>query len=109
MTKINNDGASIGSLPQSIIERKMTPFETYIALCKGYCILLLLILPKAFAGGGYIASSLLLIASGVISAAAATMLVESGLQEGIFSYPRLIERAFGKTGKIIGDIVVSVA
>ena len=78
MAKINpSQGSSIGS-PQSIAERKMSPFETYIALIKGYCVLLVLILPKAFASGGFLASSILLIVSGVFSAASACLLAEAG-------------------------------
>ena len=110
MTKINHsaDGLSTAS-PKSIIERKMTPFETYIALVKGYCCILILILPKSFANGGYVASSILLIISGLITSAAATMLVESGLKTNIYSYPRLVEKAFGSTGKFLVDIMITLA
>ena len=64
----------------------MSPFETYIALIKGYCVLLVLILPKAFANGGFIASGFLLIISGFFSAASACLLAEAGLKEKIYSY-----------------------
>ena len=109
MAKMNpSQGSSIGS-PQSIAERKMSPFETYIALIKGYCVLLVLILPKAFASGGFLASSILLIVSGVFSAASACLLAEAGQRENLYSYSLLVHRAFGPTGKLAIDVMISLA
>ena len=87
----------------------MSPFETYIALIKGYCVLLVLILPKSFANGGYVASGVLLLGSGFFSAASACLLAEAGLQEKIYSYPLLVLKAFGPTGKFAMDIMISLA
>ena len=87
----------------------MSPFETYIALIKGYCVILILILPKAFANGGFLASGLLLFASGILSASAACLLTEAGLKENLFSYSMLVHKAFGPTGKIAVDIMIGLA
>ena len=48
------------------IKRKMSAFETYIALLKGYCAIAILIMPKAFANGGWAASAALEVAAAVI-------------------------------------------
>ena len=76
LTKFNaSTGSPLGS-QQSIAERKMSAFETYIALIKGYCVLLVLILPKSFANGGFLASGFLLVLSGFFSAASACLLAD---------------------------------
>lgn len=46
---------------------KMTPFQTYAALCKGYCCINILILPKQFENGGWLI--------GIISMVVATLFV----------------------------------
>ena len=87
----------------------MSPFETYIALIKGYCVILILILPKAFANGGYLASAILLMVSGFFSAGSACLLAEAGLRENLFSYSLLVHKAFGPTGKFAIDVMISLA
>lgn len=57
------------------VQRTLSPFETYIALCKGYCVILVLILPKAFVVGGFGVSALLELASGFVSTLAVCLLV----------------------------------
>ena len=109
LTKFNaSTGSPLGS-QQSLAERKMSAFETYIALIKGYCVLLVLILPKSFANGGFLASGFLLVLSGFFSAASACLLAEAGLKEKIYSYPLLVLKAFGPTGKFAMDIMISLA
>lgn len=47
-------------------KRKMTAFETYVALIKGYCAIIILLLPKTFSHGGYVFSPICLIVSAII-------------------------------------------
>ena len=58
--------------------RKMNAFETYIALIKGYCALMILVLPRAFSRGGYVFSPITLLISGSVQLYAALLLVSSG-------------------------------
>lgn len=44
----------------------MNFFETYIAVIKGYCALMILVLPRSFANGGYVLSPIVLTISGLI-------------------------------------------
>ena len=55
--------------------QKLTPFECYIALIKGYCVILVLILPRSFASGGFVCTAVLVAISGIISALCAKLLV----------------------------------
>lgn len=67
----------------------LTPFEVYIALVKGYCVILILIIPRAFVTGGYITTALLMAASGVVSTFTASLLVKCGLRAQLTSYSEL--------------------
>ena len=46
--------------------KKMNAFETYIAIIKGYCALMILVLPRAFGRGGYIFSPIVMMLSGAV-------------------------------------------
>ena len=87
----------------------LSPFEVYIALVKGYCVILILILPRAFATGGYATTAMLMTASGVVSTVCAHLLVKSGLKARIHSYSELTGQALGPKMKLIIDICISMA
>ena len=55
--------------------RKMTSFETYIALIKGYCGISVLLMPRAFQHGGWFASAGMEIGSAFITTLCAAKLV----------------------------------
>ena len=61
-------------------DKLLSPFEVYIALVKGYCVILILIIPRAFVTGGLLMSALLMICSGITSTLCANLLVQSGLR-----------------------------
>mmetsp|Transcript_28543 Transcript_28543/g.20626 ORF Transcript_28543/g.20626 Transcript_28543/m.20626 type:complete len:89 (+) Transcript_28543:677-943(+) len=84
----------------------LSPFETYIALIKGYCAMTILMLPKAFANGGWMASSIFLVVSGIVTTMCAIKLAESGLKLGIYSYSLIVEKTFGNVGKILLEIMI---
>ena len=90
-------------------EKKLSPFETYIALVKGYCVILVLILPKAFVQGGYTLTAILEIVFGVTSTLAAGMLVKAGLHEKEFSYSQLTRKVLGEKAKLMIDIMIGLA
>ena len=87
----------------------LSPLEVYISLVKGYCVILILILPRAFATGGYATTAMLMTASGVVSAVCAHLLVKSGLKARIYSYSELTGHALGPFLKLVIDICISVA
>ena len=72
-----------GSTPSSSklagSQNKLSPFEVYIALVKGYCVILILIIPRAFVTGGWLMSAVLMMCSGVVSTVCANCLVQAGL------------------------------
>ena len=87
----------------------LTPFEVYITLLKGYCVILVLILPRAFVTGGYITTALLLVLSGVIGTITASLLVKSGLKAGISSYSELTGQVLGSKMRVVIDLCISMA
>ena len=90
-------------------EQKLSPFECYIALVKGYCVILVLVLPRSFATGGYACTAALVLASGVVSTFCASLLVQAGLQANIHSYPLLTEKVLGPRWKVAADLIIALA
>jgi len=66
--------------PARLNDLLLSPFEVYIALVKGYCVILILIIPRAFVTGGLLMSAILMICSGITSTLCANLLVQSGLR-----------------------------
>ena len=89
------------------IKRKLSPFETYIALLKGYCAVAILLMPKAFANGGWAASAALEIAAAVITTACAAKLVQAGLMLKLYSYSLIVEKALGTKGRVALDFMIA--
>jgi len=70
--------------------KKLSPFETYIALVKGYVSLSLLTMPKAFANGGYIFSPICETFTAVLTTYCVSKLVNVGLKLGSYSYSGVV-------------------
>lgn len=85
---------------------KLSNFETYIALMKGYCVLSMLLVPRAFSNGGWGASAILLMASGYLSLIACLKLVDTGLTLNLYSYPLAVEKALGKKARWVVDVAI---
>lgn len=79
MTYLTPAGAGSKQQSAAINEQKLSNFECYIALVKGYCAILILVLPRSFATGGFACTAVLVLASGVISTFCASLLVQAGL------------------------------
>ena len=79
--------------------KKMNAFETYIALIKGYCALMILVLPRAFGRGGYIFSPIVMMLSGAVQMYCALKLVAAGQKLGLQSYSLIALKALGPKGK----------
>ena len=86
----------------------MSPFETYIALVKGYSVLSLLLIPKAFINGGWGISTIFLMTSGCLSLLASLKLAAVGLSLDLYSYPLSIERVLGKKSRIILEAMIAL-
>ena len=97
------------SINQQLEANLLTPFEVYIALVKGYCVILILIIPRAFVTGGFISTALLLLGSGIISTLCASLLVKSGLSAKIHSYSELTGHVLGSKMKVMIDLCISLA
>jgi len=84
----------------------MTAWETYIALIKGYCCIVPLMMPRAFMQGGYVFSPVVLIASCFITSFAALKLVKVGQILGISSYSLVTLKVLGSKAKNILDFMI---
>ena len=90
-------------------DKTLTPFECYTALIKGYCVILVLILPRSFVIGGYAATAGLVLGSGFLSAVCASLLVQAGLKENLYSYSLLTQKVLGDKWKVIIDMIIALA
>ena len=86
---------------------KMSAFETYIAVIKGYCALMILVLPRAFVRGGYLLSPVLLAISGALQAYCALKLVRAGQALNLPSYSLITLKALGPTAKGALDFMIA--
>ena len=67
----------------------ISSFKIFMMLIKGYCAMVILILPKSFENGGYIASPLTLIMSAVVSCICALKLAKVGIKTNIYDYSQV--------------------
>ena len=89
------------------IKRKMSWWETFVALMKGYCAIAVLVMPIGFLTAGWAAASVLEIVSAIVTTICALKLVSAGLNMGVYSYSLIVEKAFGYKGRLILDIMIA--
>jgi len=65
-------------------------------------------LPKAFKNGGWAISAAMLLLSGILTTICVDKLVQAGQKYRLYSYSLVAEKAMGKTGKRILDIMVAL-
>ena len=87
--------------------KKLSPFETYIALIKGYSMLSLLLVPKPFANAGWGITSILLVGCGLLMMIASLKLADVGINLEIYSYPLSIERVLGRKSRVILEVAIA--
>lgn len=87
---------------------KIGPLATFLALIKGYCAIVVLILPKSFVNGGYLMSPAILIISAILTTICAIKLVQAGLKTNIMSYSLIGEKAMGKGGRKLVDTMIAL-
>lgn len=88
---------------------KLTPFETYIAVIKGYCATLILFIPHSFVNGGWAMTSFAFLFSVTISAICVLKLVDSALQTKIYSYSGLVEHVLGRKAKLLSEFMIALS
>ena len=84
----------------------MSQKETYIALLKGYCATVVLLLPKTFQNGGLGATAIFISLSAFVSTICIGKLIDAGLFLKLFSYSLIVEKALGKKGRFALDLMV---
>lgn len=73
----------------------MDNFSTYAALCKGYCAINILILPKQFDNGGWLVGIVAIFVAAFFVLACAQMLVKCGLRHNTYNYSEIARLALG--------------
>ena len=89
--------------------RKLSPRETYIALLKGFCATAVLMLPITFQNGGIVATPIFIAGSAIVSTICIGKLIDAGLATRLFSYSLIVEKALGKKGRFVLDLMVCLS
>ena len=80
--------------------------ETYFALIKGYCALMILVLPIQFKNGGWGLSALALTVSAVVQSISGFKLVEASKKVNLYSYSLIGYKVLGSWAKVVIDIMI---
>ena len=75
---------------------------------KGYMVLSVLLVPKAFVNGGYGMGFIFIAASGILSMLGVYKLIDAGLSTKLYSYPLIVEKILGKNARIIIEIFIAL-
>lgn len=87
---------------------KMTPWQAYFAIIKAYCVINILLLPKAFKYGGYLLSPAILLVAAISEGVCAMKLVQCGLFSGHFSYTDIVHLALGYYPKMALRLLIAL-
>ena len=86
--------------------KKMSDFYVFMAICKGYCAINILILPKNVSNGGWLIGLISIWFAMVFVTVTALKLIKCGLHTKQFKYQLIVYEAFGQRGKTFVDIVL---
>ena len=86
----------------------MSKIQTFAALCKGYCAINILILPKQFENGGWLVGLISIFAAVAFVLNSALKLVKCGHKLQVYNYSQIALIAFGVRGKILVDVFLSL-
>ena len=78
-------------------------------MCKAYCAINVLLLPKAFSKGGYIISPLAMAIGCFFETYSAVKLARIANEFQIFTYPAIADRAVGTVGKNVVRCLIALA
>ena len=90
-----------------MVKAKMTPIQTYFAICKGYCAINILILPKQFDNGGWIVAILSVNIACSFVLLCANKMVACALKTGKYNFSEIVNTALGHRGKAFADVVLA--
>lgn len=86
----------------------MGQFAAFMALCKAYCSINILVLPKQFDNGGWLVGVLAINISVTFVLLSVLKLVQAGTKLQEFTYPGIVEKAIGPKFKIVAEVFVAI-
>lgn len=88
--------------------RKISKFETYIAIIKAYCSINVLLLPAVFASGGWALSPCAFMVATFFESLCAIRLSMIAMKYKIYSYQLLMEKALGQWGLNVSRVCLAI-
>lgn len=89
--------------------KKMGTCKTFFAICKAYCAINVLLLPRSFVNGGYMLSPIAMAVAVFFESLCAVRLTTVAHKYGIFSYPLLMKEALGEKGLHMARVFLALA
>lgn len=86
----------------------MNRVQAFFAICKCYCAINVLLVPKQFANGGFVLSPTALIISSFLQGMCAIKLTQCGMATRKISYPDIAGKALGTIGKRVLEVMLSI-
>lgn len=87
--------SNINALKYANDKGKLTAWQSFISIVKGYCAIVILILPKNYQNGGYGVSTLTLMLSAILTTYCAIKLIQTAQKTGVVNYSKIGKLAFG--------------
>ena len=87
---------------------KMDNIEVFMALCKGYCSINILVLPKQFDNGGWVTGVVTIFVCTILVLICALKLVQCGSHVMIYNYPDIADYAWGRKLHIAVKIILAL-
>jgi len=85
----------------------MSEFESFVAICKGYCAINILILPKNFENGGWVIGVLSINIGCCFVLYCAQKLVKCGIKINSYSFSAIARQALGSRAMAVVEITLS--
>ena len=86
----------------------MGNIQTFFAVCKSYCAINVLLLPRSFVNGGYLLSPIAMVVACFFEALCAARMTTAANKHQIFSYPLLMKKAIGEKGLVIARVLLAM-
>jgi Transmembrane amino acid transporter protein len=97
-----------GEIDPEIKRNKMNGWQTFFAIIKGYTTINIFMLPIGFRCGGWLFSPIMLVIQAIFETIGAVKVTQSALKTQIYSYPDLVEYAFGRKARYFVGFCLSI-
>lgn len=104
-----SDADRVAALEGKPKNKKLSNWDTFVAVAKAYCAINVLLLPCSFKNGGYIIAPVAMVVACFFESLCAARLTSVANKFQIFSYPLIMKKAMGNKGLQTARILLALA